>query len=299
MGREIDKRENVRVVTKNEFVTADGIAQLSLNARKLLYLAIAQCRMQDREFYEYSASPEDLAEMWGVSRQRIYQSADEITDELMRLFIKTVKKQGKHFIKRTVFRRCEYDDDNKITFQLDGEMAGLLLKITGDFTQPPLSDFLKMRSKYSMAIWHLMQREMHSTLPGVGSPIEFDLSLEEIKQATDTQDKFELVSLFKRRVLDQAIKEIKENLLADITYTDLKRGKRIVGFRFTAQNIFGTVHSDDLTLRERKIVRKAQLINRKADGTITTEETIELQKLQEELYQMELEDIFGKHRFQQ
>ena len=299
MSKEIDKRENIRVVTKNEFITADGLSQLSLNARKLLYLAIAQCQMQDREFYEYSATPEELAEMWGVSRQRVYQSADSITDELMRLFIKTVKEQGKHFIKRTVFRLCEYDDDNKITFKLDGEMGELLLKITGGFTQPPLSDFLKMRSKYSMAVWHLMQREMGSTLPGVGSPMEFDLTLEELRQVTNTQDKLEPVAQFKRKVLNVAIKEIKENLLADITYMDLKRGKRITGFRFTAQNIFGTIHSEELTLRERKIVRKAQLVNRKAEGTITTDEMIELQQLQEELYQMELEDYFGKHRFQQ
>lgn len=295
MERELDKRDSVKVVTKNEFVTADGISQLSLNARKLLYLAIAQCRRTDTEFYEYSATPEELAEMWGITRQRIYQTADEITDELMRVFIRSSKAPGKHFKKRHVFSRCEYDDDSRIVFSLDSEMASMLLKITGDFTQPPLSQFMKMRSKYSISIWHLMQREMKSMLPRTDAPIEFELTMEELRQATATKDKFRLTGHFKERVLDQAIKEIRENLLANISYIDVKQGRRITGFRFTAESVFGTVKIDELTLRERKVVRKAQLIHLKSCGTITTEELRELQHLQEELYQMNIEDVYGKH----
>lgn len=296
MNREIDNRNDIQVVTKNDFIVADGLSKLSLNARKLLYLAIAQCRKSDKEFFEYSTTPSDLAEMWGVSRQRVYQKADEITDELMRMFIK-IKPEGKKFKKYNLFKTCEYDDDNLITFEISSDMAKLFLKINGDFTHPPLSSFMRMRSKYSMAIWHLMQREMESKLPSISAPKEFDLTLEELRKVTDTQEKFRQIVQFKTRVLDQAIKEIKENLLADITYTDLKQGKKIIGFRFTAASVFGTIKSEELTLRERQIVRKAQLINKKADGTITTEELIELQKLQEILYQMTIQDYYGEQEW--
>ena len=292
--RELDRREIIKVVTKNDFIVAEGLAKLSLNARKLLYLAIAQCRKNDVEFYEYSTTPSDLAEMWGISRQRVYQKADEITDELMMMFIK-IKPKGKKFKKYQLFEYCEYDDDSMVTFKISADMARLFLKINGDFTQPPLSQFMKMRSKYSMAIWHLMQREMGSRLPGVTAPIEFDLTLEELRKVTDTQDKFKLTGHFKERVLNQAIKEIKENLLADITYTDLKRGKKITGFRFTASNVFGNLNAEELTLRERQIVRKAELIRKKSDGTITAEELIELQKLKEILYQMRIEDYYREY----
>lgn len=295
MKREIDTRDSIKVVTKNDLIVADGMAQLSLNARKLLYLAIAQCRREDTEFYEYAISPGDLADMWGVSRQRVYQKADEITDELMRLFIRISKKPGKHFRKKHVFESCEYDDENMVTFELHKDMADMLLKITGDFTQPPAAEFMKMRSKYSMAIWHIMQREMHSSLPGVSAPMEFELSLDELRRATGTEDKFKLNAHFKEYVLNQAIKEIRENLLADITYIDIKKGKKITGFRFTAQNCFGTMKPEELSLRERKIVRKAQLINKKSNGSITLEEQQELVKLAEELYQMDIYDLYGRY----
>ena len=52
--REIDKRDSLRVVTSNSFITAKGLEKLSLKARKLLYVVTAQCKMNDEQFYEYS-----------------------------------------------------------------------------------------------------------------------------------------------------------------------------------------------------------------------------------------------------
>ncbi len=296
MKREIDTREIIKVVTKNDLIVADGLEQLSLNARKLLYLAIAQCRRGDTEFYEYSISPADLADMWGISRQRVYQKADIITDELMRMFLKISKKRG-HFKKKHVFESCEYDDENMVTFELHRDMADMLLRITGDFTQPPAVEFMKMRSKYSMAIWHIMQREMHSTLPGISAPIEFELSLDELRKATGTESKLSQIIQFKKRVLDQAIKEIRKNLLADISYIDIKKGKKIVGFRFTAQNCLGVIDPTKIPLKERMMARKAELTRKLAEGTITLEERGEFQWLRNELAQPDIFDYMGKYYY--
>lgn len=57
---------------------------------------------------------------------------------------------------------CEYEHTGVLKFQLNRDMTDFLLELKGDFTQPLLEDFLKMKSHYSMAIWHLMQREMMS-----------------------------------------------------------------------------------------------------------------------------------------
>ena len=86
--KEIDKREKLRVVTSNGLIVAEDLAALSLNARKLLYIAIAQCKKSDTEFYTYSIAPKELAEMWGISRQQIYKTIDETTTELMKIIIK-------------------------------------------------------------------------------------------------------------------------------------------------------------------------------------------------------------------
>lgn len=293
--KEVDKRESLRVVTANNFILAEGIADLSLNARKMLYLALAQCKKNDPEFYEYSITPAELAGIWGISRQRVYQQADEITDELMKLVIKVSEKTGKRFKKRHVFFTCDYDDDSKLTFKLHKEMTDLLLGVNKDFSKPLLWDFMRMRSPYSMAIWHLMQKEMHSTKPMMTRPIEFDLSLEELRQATNTQDKFERLSQFKERVLDKAIREIRENCLVNIHYDYLRKGRAVTGFRFVAESYFGTMRPEDMTLRERQRMRKAQLIHKQAMGILTEDEALELEYLRAGLYQMTIEDVINNY----
>lgn len=297
MKAEIDKRENVRVVTKNELITAAGISDLSLNARKMLYLALAQCRKDDSEFYEYEISPGDLAEIWNVKRQWVYQQADDITDELMKLIIKVDSKNARRFKKRHVFFSCDYDDKSKLTFRIHKEMSDLLLGIDKDFSKPLLWDFMRMRSPYSMAIWHLMQREMRSMKPMTTHPIEFDLTLDELRQVTGTQNKLKQVGQFKDRVLDKAIKEIKENCLVNIQYQNIKDGRNITGFRFVAENYFGTVHPEEMTLRERQRLRKAQLIHKQSIGTITPDELTELEYIKSDLYQITLEDVVSDYRF--
>lgn len=295
MKKEVDKRESLRVVTANEFILAEGIADLSLNARKMLYLALAQCRKSDPEFYEYSISPVELADIWGISRQWVYQQADAITDELMRLVIKVCEKTGKRFKKRHVFFTCDYDDDSRLTFKLHKEMTDLLLGVDKDFSKPLLWDFMRMRSPYSMAVWHLMQKEMNSAKPMMTRPIEFDLTLDELRQATNTQDKFERLSQFKERVLDKAIREIRENCLVNIHYSYIKKGRAVTGFRFVAESYFGTVRPEDMTLRERQRMRKAQLIHKKAMGLLTEDDALELEYLQAGLYQMTIEDMLNNY----
>lgn len=295
MAKEVDKRESIRVVTANDFILADGLAELSLDARKVLYLALAQCKKDDVEFYEYSITPTELADIWNISRQSVYIQADKISDELMRLVINVCAKSGKQFKKRHVFFACDYSDSGLLTFRLHKDMTDMLLGVDKNFTKPLLWDFMRMRSPYSMAVWHLMQREMHSFKPMMSRPIEFDLSLEELRQVTRTQDKLKQVGQFKVRILDKAIREIKENCLVNIKYTNIKRGKAIVGFRFTAESYFGTIKPEEMTLRERQRMRKAQLIHKRAMGILTPDEVLELEYLESNLYQINIEDVTNNY----
>lgn len=231
--RKIDTRESVRVVTSNDFITACGLDGISLKARKLLYIAVAQCRKSDTEFYEQEMTAVEFANMMGISPSHVYEEADRITDELMHGFLKIGSEKSKRAFKKfSIFNVCEYTENATLKFKLNKDMTDFLLGITKDFSQPLLDDFLKMNSPYSMAIWHLMQREMHSKKAYGVYTIEFDLSLDELRQVTGTQDKLKQLVEFKRRVLDKAIREIKDNCGEVITYENIKSGRTVTGFHF-------------------------------------------------------------------
>ena len=257
--RDIDTRESVRTVTSNQFITACGLENISLKARKLLYVAIGQCRVTDTEFYEYSLSVRDFAALMDVDPSNVYREGESIADELSKGFIKIKPESSTvKFKNYPLFAEC-YMDNANIVFALNKRMTDYFLMIKGSFTQPLLADFLKMKGPYSMAIWHLMQREMNSQKPGLTQIIVFQLSLQEIREVTGTQKKFERLSDIKRYVLDKAIREIEENCGVVITYTNIKRGRTVTGFRFEAVSEFHVDPSKIMQSTRNKVnVRKTQ-----------------------------------------
>lgn len=293
--KEMDTRQSLKVVTSNSFITAKGMENISLKARKLLYLTTAQIQLGDTEFFEYKIKASEFAELMGISASHVYEEADKITDELMKLYISVVPEGKKKFKKYHVIRTCEYDDDAYLKVKIDDEMLGFFVGLKKNFSKPELFDFLKMNSNYSIEIWHLMQREMKSMKPATRR-IEFYLSLEELRTVTGTTDvkTYDKLSNFKNKILDKALREIKDNCAVDITYTNKKKGRTVIGFDFVAINEYGL----DLTDWEKNNPEKAELAKKKArkielqslskERQLTVAEDNELQALILELDQMSL-----------
>lgn len=236
--RELDTRKSMKIVTDNHFITADGLSKMSLKARKLLYLTAAQCRQNDDQFYEYTISVSDFASIMGIEKTHVYQEAYKITGELASASLTYLPDSGNRFQHIPVTASCEYTADGHIKIELNKRMTDFLLELRGSFTQPLLSDFMHMRSPYSMAVWHLMQREMHSRKPGTRR-MEFYISLEELRKVTGCEQKLKQIGEFKKRVLDKALREIDECCGVKISYENRKQGRTVIGFDFVAVNALG------------------------------------------------------------
>lgn len=247
MALPVDKRVSIKVVSANDFITAKELSALPLNSRKLLYLAISQCKKSDKEFYEYAISAKDFAEMMGIDESNIYRDGRKITGQLMGLSL-DCDLYGQGYEQYGLFSKCTYKKkDGIIRFKLNPDMTNFFLNLKKDFSQPLLEDFVHMNSPYSMAIWHLMQREMHSKKPSITQTIEFDLTLAELRSVTGTESKLRQIGQFKERVLDKAIREIRDNCGVVVTYTNIKDSRTIVGFHFTA---IQEHHIDEATIPE-------------------------------------------------
>lgn len=258
--RDLDTRKNLKVVTSNNFFKACGLENTTLKARKLLYLAISQCRLNDEQFYEYRISAKQFAELMDIDPSNVYDEADSITDELMKGFIKYVPEGKKRFKKFHLFEKCEYNENSEIVFELHREMTHICLALKKDFSQPLLSDFMQMRSNYSIILFHYFFSKMKK-LPGTRR-IEFECSIDELRSITGCNDKFLQIGQFKEKVLDRALKEILLNCDTEISYTHLKKGRSIVGFHFIAINKAGIDLTDfipsDTTLKKIEEFKKRQ-----------------------------------------
>lgn len=284
--KKIDTRENIKTVTSNNFITAKGLEKLSLKARKMLYMAISQCRKDDKEFYTYEISVTEFAQLMNVDESNIYKEADKITNELMAGFIQYKEESNKYFKKYQLFDTCEYND-GIIKFELNKQMTKFLLDLQKDFSQPLLNDFLKMNSPYSMAIWHLMQREMESHKPNTTDKIQFDLSLEEIRIVTGTENKFKQVGQLKQYVFDKALREIDDNCGVKISYENIKKGRTVVGFHCIASSPFHIDESEiPQNIKDRTRLGKLRINSKR--GELTIEEQEEYNQLTKKFQQIEL-----------
>ena len=286
--REIDIRESVRVATDNEFIMAKGLQDLSIKARKLLYIAISQCRRTDKGFYEYSLSIPEFASMMDIATTNVYKEAYKITAELTSAKITIVPEGRKRFTHYPLTSICEYDDNSYLRIELNPRMTDFLLALKGSFTQPLLNDFLKMNSPYSMAIWHLFQREMHSKKPFISEVIQFDITLEELRKVTGCQEKLKQLSEFKNRVLDKALREIRDNCGVDITYINLKKERTVIGFRFSAISQFH-ISEDKISQGVKDKTRLKMLEMKSKKSELSSKEKQEYDYLVSHCKQMELD----------
>lgn len=283
----VDTRDSVRTVTHNNFITAEGLMKLSIKARKMLYIAISQCKLSDDDFGHFEISALEFADLMGIANTHVYQEADSITDELMVGFLKFKDINKEYFHKYHIFEYCYYEN-GIIHFALSAKMSQLFLHLKRNFSTPLLSDFLKMRSPYSMAIWHLMQREMGSKKPDITQEIVFDLSLAEIREVTATTEKFTRLSDIKRYVIDKALREIRDNCAVDISYTYIKRGHTVVGFHFTVINALYHCDIRDIPQATLDKVDLFKLNQAKKVRELTPDEKQRYNELIDGAYQMEL-----------
>lgn len=265
--KDVDVRESVKVVTDNRFIVANGLEKLKLKERKLLYLAISQVRKTDKEFYEYRISPLEFADLMGIEPTHVYQEARAICKRLRPLGISCDIGQGKkkETIEYSLFSFIRYSNDSDIVFKLNPDMTEFLIGLNKNFTQPLLNDFMRMNSPYSMAIWHLFQREMKSKKPGRNKKdaIVFEVSLDELRQVTGATDKLKQMVHFKEKVLDKAIREIRDNCSINIEYENIRTGRTVTGFRFTATQCIGYDTSKMNPEEVDRIRRKAEELRNK------------------------------------
>ena len=86
---------------------------------------------------------------------------------------------------------------------------------------------LRLKKDYSLDFYHLAKK--HQTM---GS---FQISLDELFEQLGLPDSYQDLSNLKKRVIKPSLDEITANTDIDLTYENVKRGRSVVGFKFTVK----------------------------------------------------------------
>lgn len=219
------------VVQANDLI--GGKQSLKLNSAKLIRAAIMQIVPEDEELKPYVVTIKELSKLLKVSESNLYRDIDHITDDIIKnpVFIKKISRKQVKWVKIPWVTRCEYNSDVGVAIKLNDDLKPFLIKLKEHYTQYSLDNILSMRSTYSIRIFELLQEKLKTKLLGWdGESIE--ISLQELRECCDCEEKYKSFNNFKTRVIDTACREINALTMFRVKYTYLKHGKSIVAIIF-------------------------------------------------------------------
>lgn len=233
--READYNKENKMVVRNDYVKAIHPDRMSVNAMKLFRLTIAQCRMNDKELYEYTFKAEELAKAFHIESRNLYRDIQAMCISMMQMVLLYGEDDSRKSWKmKHIVEECSHEEGSgEIVIKLHREMTDLLLRLKRDFTQIPIASVLLMRSKYSIRLFELLCEKMKNCLPYADTATEVTLTLEEVRKATGTDKRktYDKTSNLKARVLKPSLSEIEESAGWKILCYDLKKGRAVIGFR--------------------------------------------------------------------
>ena len=219
------------VVQANDLI--GGRQALSLNSAKLIRAAVMQIKPDDTEIKPYLITIKQLSELLDVPTSNLYRDANTITDDIIQnpVFISAKEGRRTQWIKIPWVEYCQYDSDVGITMQLNQRLKPFLIALKNHYTQYSLENILAMKSVYAIRIFEMLQAKiMTHILPREGTNIK--LTVEEIIQGCELADTYRIITNLKKRVLDVAVNEIMRVTLYDVSYSNIKNGRKIEAFNF-------------------------------------------------------------------
>lgn len=226
-----------------------GKQSLKLNSAKLIRAAIMQIIPEDEELKPYIITIKELSKLLKVSESNLYRDIDDIADDIIKnpVFIKEINRRQIKWVKIPWVTRCEYNSDVGVAIKLNDDLKPFLIKLKEHYTQYSLDNILTMKSTYSIRIFELLQEKIKTKL--IGRNGEYvEISVQELRECCDCEDKYKSFNNFKTRVIDTACNEINALTMFHVKYTYLKHGRSIVAIVF---HVNMSYHTPELGGRSR------------------------------------------------
>ena len=236
------KPESKTVVMSNALNRAAH--RLTLSEKRLVMLAASELNSKDgNPAIELSATA--LMEQYQLDSRNTYRELKKVCKAIMRKPPISIKMDG--FLREINWAEsCDYyDNEGRIKIQFTSKVAPHLSALESHFTKYKLSRTTGFRSAYSWKLFELVMQFKRTGLLRI-SIDEFADSMD--AAATHRKD----FGAMRRRVIEPAIKEIREKDGLDIKFSVTKKGRKVTGLEFT----FPPEQQKTLPLQQKKAVSK-------------------------------------------
>ncbi len=212
------------VVMQNKITQA--FREMTIDEKRLIILASPIVRLSEAtEQTAIKILAADFSKFSDIDEKSAYKQMKAASKKLMkRTFIYNDKNEAETEVQWII--RSKYQDGYVTTFFTDEVIQ--LLKIfdsLNPYTKYLKDDILSLRLTYSIDLYHLAKK-----FQAMGS---FTMSLDDYRKELGTPKSYRRINNLKDNAVDPPIKEINDKTDIDISYENIKRGKEVVGLKFT------------------------------------------------------------------
>ena len=222
-----DKKYPISTMAIQNKVT-ECFKSMSVDEKRLLIMASPMARNMDAtEQDAILIRADEFARECGIKVNSAYKQIADASRKLIDRSFSYTNEKGKKVHSNWVID-ATYEDAG-INVRFTGIVL-VMLKILdkqNPYTKYKKEIVLKLKKDYSIDFYHLAKKYQQQA--------NFELSLDDMFQEFGLPDSYRDISNLKKRVLKNSIDEIISNTDVTLTYTPIKKGRSIVGYRFTVK----------------------------------------------------------------
>lgn len=201
---------------------------MSIDEKRMLILASPIARtINATEKNAITITAENFAQDCNIKMHSAYKSLEKASKALIKRYFCYLDEKGRKTYCNWVIRARYEDGSVSICFP---DEVLLMLKEFDKFspyTKYKKDIVLSLKKDYSFDFYHLAKK--HQVMG------KFEMSLDKIRTEFGLAESYHDLSNLKKRVINPSLEEITANTDINLTYENIKKGRSVVGFKFTVR----------------------------------------------------------------
>ena len=214
------------VVLQNRVV--ECFKSMTLDEKRLFIMATPLARTTNVSSGEpIFISTEEFASACGLEITGAYTALGIATKKLFDRYFGYVRADKKKVSIRWMYKTAYGEGGAELYFTDEVLLLLREFDALNPYTKYKKEVVLRLKKDYSLDFYHLAKK--HQTMGG------FQISLDELFEQLGLPESYQDLSNLKKRVIKPSLDEITVNTDIDLSYENVKRGRSVVGFKFTVK----------------------------------------------------------------
>ncbi len=227
----IEENKN-NIVKKDKDLVHNARYRLSELGIKIVAVLVSMIKASDDDTKVYVLKLSDFKQLIGSTSKNTFDYVDILTDELMSRPFSIGNK------KFNWLSYAEYHlGDDLVMVAIDQRLKPYLLGLQKNFLQYNITNILPLKSGYVIRLYELCKDHYTEGTRYKKSlkSVTFDITIDKLREQFEIPESYQFSSGIKLRILDKAVKQFKDKTDIQITYKEIKLGRKVHSLHITVK----------------------------------------------------------------